>query len=216
MNVSEMLSTMQNLGIGDVYRDSDTNRILLNFLNLAHDELYRETASFNINNFFIDTITSIANTTSIQLTKIPFLISNVFPVGFYVPGNELEGMDFIDFTKYTIRFTNPGVPLVYSNVGQELNFYPISPGIQYTFKIFYPPERTRLEINTPESAIPYPLSYHGVLVDGGLYYLFQDESGFKNTLKENEALRRWKSGKANLIAYLKGYSKQKTRTYSSV
>lgn len=212
MNVSEMITTMRNLSIGKVYSDADANAIALTYLNLAHDELYRETANLNSIISVKDTIISIANQSFITLSRNPFLISTVYCTGKL---SALLGLSLVKFEAYQRETVYKNMPEVYSNIGKVLNFHPIVSGVSYTFDVRYPPERTALDITTPEESIPYPLSFHGVLVDGALYYLFQDESGFKNTLKENRAEERWLSGKANLINYLYGSNRQIMSTFQS-
>ena len=82
--------------------------------------------------------------------------------------------------------------------------------------VWYTPQPSLLTENTDESEIPYPPAYHPVLVDGGLYYLFQQEGGFKNTTKENEALIRWQNGKTRLLSYLYTSSGEFLPTFSNV
>lgn len=213
MNVSSMIKLMKTLGIGQVYSDPTADSILLEFLNLAHDELYRETANINSGIFVNDPdLTSLTTQNYVILTQTPFTISRVFPVGFT---RFLDGKSVLEFADYQFINTTVGDPRIYSNIGQKLNFWPFTSGNLYTFNVWYTPERTLLDANTPESAIPYPISYQSVLIDGALYYLFQDESGFKNTMKENEALRRWTKGKADLVSYLFGSNKQKISTFEN-
>jgi hypothetical protein len=212
MNVSNMISTMRILGIGEVYNDDDSNRIALDFLNLAHDELYRETANINSNVIVKDVIVSVAGQTSITLTRKPFSISKIYRTGSTA---QIRPLSTIDFAEYEVKNSYSGDPEVYYNINDIVNFYPTITSSAYTFNVWYVPERTSFNLNTPESSIPYPLSYQSVLVDGALYYLFQDESGFKNPTKENQALRRWTKGKADLVSYLYGSSRQSISTFEN-
>jgi hypothetical protein len=71
------------------------------------------------------------------------------------------------------------------------------------------------ELGTGEPGdIPHPV--YPVLADGALYYLFQEEGGFKNTQKELEARKRWETGKSRLLSYLYTSSGQTFSTFSSV
>ncbi len=212
MNVSGMLKLMKTLGIGQVYSDPDTQAIFLEFLNLAHDELYRETANLNSDIFIDETHTSLPDQSFITLNQATFSISKVFPIGFKY---ELEGKSAIEFAEYRFENVYTSDPKIYYKKGNNINFYPFLSGVPYTFNAWSTPERTLLDINTPETAIPYPLSYQSVLVDGALYYLFQDESGFKNPKKEDQALRRWMKGKTDLTSYFKGSNKLKMSTFEN-
>ena len=212
MNISDMIDIMRTLGIGEVYNDDTSQEIALRFLNLANDELYRETANINPNILTIDIIESFENESFFVLNSIPFSISKVYRIGSTVP---LRGLSILEFNTYTIENPNPGDPAVYCVKGDVVSFWPFSPDVTYTFNTSYPVERTLLDITTIEADIPYPISYQSVLVDGGLYYLFQDEGGFKNPIKENEALRRWQKGKTDLKSYFYGSNKQFITTFSS-
>lgn len=212
MNVSKMITTMRNLSIGKVYSDDDANDIALTYLNLAHDELYRETANLNDRVFVKDTLPSIANQTRIILTRVPFLILKATCEGRY---SDLRGLSFIEFDSYKRRLDYQDFPAVYNNIGVNFDFFPIVTGGFYNFDIIYAPERIPLTIETTENEIPYPLSFHGVLVDGALYYLFQDEGGFKNPIKEKKAEDRWVNGKADLVTYLYGRNDKIISTFRS-
>ena len=211
MNVSKMISLMKTLGIGNVLDDDTSTVISLQYLNLAHEELYSETANINCQNFVNDSnLTSVAGQSHVTLSFTPFTVLKVFPIGYRLP---LSPKSILDMEEY--KFINPssGNPHFFNNVGKTLNFWPIISTSIYNFNSWYSPERILLEENTPEVSIPYPLSYHRVLVDGALYYLFQDESGFKNPKKEDQALRRWESGKINLKSYFYGANKQTISTF---
>ncbi len=212
MNVSDMISAMDILGIGKVYSDEDSKRIALVFLNLAHDELYRETANLNSDVLIKDVVTTIANQSILPLGQPTFSVSKVLQVG---RKYKIEGKSVLDFADYESENLESADPVIYTKIRQTVSVYPIVPTSIYTFNIWSAPERTPLFINTPESGIPYPLSYQSVLVNGALYYLFQDESGFKNQTRENEALRRWVNGKKDLISYLYGSNSQSISTFEN-
>jgi hypothetical protein len=209
-----MISLMKTLGIGNVLGDSTSQAIALQYLNLAHEELYSETANINCQNFINDpNLESVAGQTHVTLSFNPFTVLKVFPIGHKFP---LSPKSVLELEEY--KFLNPssGNPCFFNNIEKTLNFFPIISTSIYNFNVWYSPERTLFDENTPETAIPYPLSYQRVLVDGALYYLFQDESGFKNPKKEDQALRRWETGKINLKSYFYGANKQSISTFRSV
>jgi len=213
MNVSDMINVMKTLGIGQVYSDDETNQIFLTFLNLANDQLYSETANINSGILVNDpALVSVINQNSVTLTKTPFSISRVFPVG---KKNALDGKSVLDFADYQFANSDSNDPSVYTSIGKNLMFWPFVNDISYTMNVWYAPERTMLELTTQESGIPYPPSYQRVLVEGALYYLFQDESGFKNPRKENAALERWDKGRADLKSYFYGSNNMLIRTFEN-
>ncbi len=83
-------------------------------------------------------------------------------------------------------------------------------------QVVFVPQPKFLKAETPEDDIPYPLAYHPVLVDGALYYLFQEEGGFKSPQKAQAAEQRWEIGKTRLISYLYQASGSSFSTFSSV
>ncbi len=212
MTVDKMISLMRILGIGEVYNDNDSKRIALDYLNLANDELYRETANINSRIFEKSTKTSVADESFITLDNEPFSVISVLST---VTKGFLKPYSVIDFDTYKTQRVYFGYPEIYSDLGAVISFYPLVAGTPYTFDVWSAKKRSLIEENTPESAIPYPSEYHGILVDGALYYMFQDESGFKNTAKENQALRRWLNGKINLTSYLYGSGRQYISTFEN-
>ena len=212
MNVAQMISLMGTLGIGETLAEDASKQIALQYLNLAHDQLYRETANINASIWVDETLTSVNNNPTIVLSEIPFLIAKVFLKGQMCP---LKPLSVLDFVQYQFDNLLQGPPLVYMFQLNTVSFYPSQPDTSYEFTVWYAPKRTPLNEFTTEDSIPYPAEYQSVLVDGALYYLFQDESGFKNPQKENEALRRWNQGRADLTAYLYGSNNQRISTFSN-
>lgn len=213
MNVSDMMDIMKTLGIGEVYSDDDSKRIALSFLNLANDQLYAETANINSGIFVNESaLVSVPGQNYVTLTQTPFSISRVFPVGTTC---QLKGMSVLDFADYQFNNISSSDPINYTNIGTSLMFWPYVAANPYTLNVWYTPERTMLDETTTESKIPYPPSYHRVLVDGALYYLFQDESGFKNPKKENEALSRWDKGRMDLKSYFYGSNRMSINTFEN-
>jgi hypothetical protein len=82
--------------------------------------------------------------------------------------------------------------------------------------VWYVPQPSSLSEETEEGDIPYPVAYHPVLADGALYYLFQEEGGFKDAQKDVQARVRWETGKSRLLSYLYNSSGQTFSTFSSV
>lgn len=212
MNVKQMIRLMRTLGIGSVFSDEETDRIALEYLNLANDEIYSETANLNSDILINDTLTNNSNEDFVTLTNPAFSLAAVFPIGQNFPLKILSALDFAIY-----KFQNPinGVPLICFKKGKTVSIYPIQNGATYSFSIWYPPERIELTLDTPEVDIPYPSVFHSVVVDCALYYLFQDEGGFKNAEKENQALRRYIEKKNNLISYFQSANRQSINTFSN-
>jgi hypothetical protein len=210
MQIAEMIDLMGVLGIGE----TPSNAIALKYLNQAHLKLYRQTANINPDLLINEQLTSLVNQNTVTVTEIPFIVSKVYQKGQAQP---LEGMAFLDFVQYQSDHPNLVCsPRIYAFKRKIISFFPIQANQTYDFSVWYCTQPKTLTELTLEDAIPYPIAFHDVLVDGALYYLFQDESGFKNPQKEKEALARWEAGKSELFAYLYGSAKQQISTFSSV
>lgn len=217
MNVATMVSLMGTLGIGESLNTNVSQATTLQFLNLAHDELFSKTANFNTDILVDETFTSDANVPSIQLDETPYLVSRVYVKNPWQPLPLIQ-TDILKLTD-TIQSQYPpqaGTPKLFAKVGKYLNFFPFQTDIAYTFSIFYTPTNTALTIDTQENQLPYPIPYQRILVDGGLYYQALAEGGFRTTKASEEAKVRWMKGISDLEEYLKGFNTQTITTYKNL
>jgi len=112
-------------------------------------------------------------------------------------------------------FKETGTPYNYFIQGKVVQFYPVQT-VVLPVVIWYIPQPVPFTLQTQEEDIPYPIAFHTTLVDGALYYLFQEEGGFKNSQKANEASKRWIVGKSSLSSYLYYSAGQRIGTFSNV
>jgi hypothetical protein len=212
MQVSDLLGLMANLSVGLDNTTPTERAIFLQYLNLAHFELYQETASFNQDLIIQEEHdTQEDNKNLIKLNNLPYTMNTVYDL---THKKVLERVSRIDLLGEDPGLTATGYPQKYLIRKQYLELYPVQTDVTQV-SIWYIPQPTLLKENTEESDIPYPPAYHPVLVDGGLYYLFQEEGGFKNTTKENDARARWLAGKKMLLSYLYNSSGQSISTFQS-
>jgi len=211
MNVAQMVSLMGTLGVGESQSVETSNEIALSYLNLAHEELYRETCNFISKVVQTDTgLTNTANENTITLSKMPYLISNVFPQAQTI---EMDGVSLIDLRIYRFKNKDAGVPRKFAWLEKTIIFEPFEADTVYTFDVVYPTERTVLTMETQESDLPYPLSYQQLVLHGGLYYEFASLGGFRSSQKEVDAKAKWENGKSLFKSYLQGSNKQKMNTF---
>lgn len=212
MNVRDIIDLMGNLSIGNDNVTSTEQTIFLKYLNLAHFELYRAIASINQSIIVNEIVSNAAGINEWVLSKIPLLILKV-----YVPilQRYLSYLSLYDLMNFDPALTKVGVPEGFYTQRDIIKFYPTQTSL-YSANIWYVPEPTSLNINDPSSSIPYPESYHSVLVDGALYYLFLDEEGFKNNQKQVETKQRWSKGKTSLVSYFYNSSGRPLTTFSSL
>jgi hypothetical protein len=212
MEVSTLLSLMGNLSLGNDNITQVERAIFLQYLNLANLELYQITANFNQDLLVQVTLANQVDSNQVQLPETPYLVNSVYDL---THQRQLRRISLSDAITKDPAFTANGNPTQYFVKRDVLEFVPTQTTIT-SIKIWYVPQPIILAENTPEQDIPYPLAYHPVLVDGALYYLFQEEGGFKNLQKAQAAQARWEIGQTRLLAYLYNSSGQLFSTFSSV
>ena len=212
MTVAELLTLMGHLSVGNDNVSALERAIFLQYLNLAHCELYQGTASLNQDLWQLETLTTEERETTVLLAHPPYRLQQVYDRTHHRP---LSPLSFADLLHKDPEFKDRGSPQHYSLQGQTLRFYP-APSAVLSVQVALVPQPVLLKENTLEEEIPYPLAYHPVLVDGALTYLFQEEGGFKNPQKAQAAEQRWEIGKTRLISYLYQASGSTFSTFSSV
>ena len=212
MLVSGLLSLMGNLSLGNDNITKEERTIFLQYLNLAHLELYQVTANFNQDLLTHTTLANQADSNQVQLPEIPYLVNSVYDL---THKRVLCRIALSDILEKDPAFSRTGHPTQYFVQKDILQFVPVQTAIT-SIKIWYVPQPIILAENTPEQDIPYPFAYHPVLVDGALYYLFQEEGGFKNLQKAVDAKERWEVGQTKLLSYLYNASGAVLSTFSSV
>lgn len=213
MNVIEMLETMALLSVGPDNLTSQTKSIFLKFLNIANRKLYNKTASVNPDILINEDIETDEDNETVKLSNIPYLVSSVYIKDRY-PGLNLKSFsDFVDVKKY---INNSGEPQFFTFRKDLVSIYPIRPNTKYELDIWYSKQPDKITEKTVESEIPYPISFHDLLVDEALYYLFLDEEGFKDSRKSMEAKDRAIKQEKELISYLYSNSNQNLRTFSNI
>lgn len=210
MHVSDLLTLMGHLSLGNDNVSNAEREIFLQYLNLAHFELYQQTASLNMDLAWARTLTTEEGEMSVRLPDPPYIMQRVYDLTHHRP---LTRASVAELYQLNPESGGVGPPRMYYVIGPELQFYPL-PTTTLTVKVLYIPQPVSFRQETVEDDIPYPLAYHPVLVDGALYYLFQDQSGFKNPVKMAEAKQRWKGGQSRLLAYLKGATGLSLSTFS--
>jgi hypothetical protein len=212
MEVSTLLNLMGNLSLGNDNITEVERGIFLQYLNLAHLELYQVTANFNQDLLVQVTLANQVGSNQVQLPETPYLVNHVYDLTHH---RQLRRISLSDAITKDPAFTANGNPTQYFVQRDVLEFIPTQTAIT-SINLWYVPQPIPLTEQTPEEDIPYPFAYHPVLVDGALYYLFCEEGGFKNLQKAQDAQRRWEVGQTRLLAYLYNSSGQLFSTFSSV
>lgn len=216
MNVSDILDLMADFSAGGS-NVTPTQRVLfLRYLNLAHHQLYSETALFNEAVFSTQTFNDVYNAvTGVVIPFNPFLVSSVFDLHTRC---ELSKKSHSEALKLYGRRT--GRPFCFSaslqvDVPSFTVFLHPAP-VRAHALITWVQEAIVLTAETPSYNIPYPSSFHHILVDGALWYVFQEEGGFKDNLKAKESKERWERGKQQVISFLFNSFEDQGREASNV
>jgi hypothetical protein len=221
MRISELLTLMGNLSVGNDNITSTERAIFMQYLNLAHLELYQETANFNrdliraepsMENLAHEEQARLAATNTVKLSRMPYLIISVYNL---LTRQKLPRLSLEEVIEIDPGLSGKGTPTAYFVQKDTIRFVPAQ-GVAMPVIVWYVPQPQTLTETTEEGDVPYPVAYHPILVDGALYYLFQEEGGFKNTHRELEARERWKTGKSRLLSYLHSSSGQSFSTFSSL
>jgi hypothetical protein len=195
VTIEEIISLIANLGIGLDEPSKEDKEVFLKYLNLAHAELFRLTALINPKIKVLTQNIKVNNGIAEELQEIPFIIKTV-----YLGDKQLIPVS----TKQT------GIPRCWHYMNETIHIYPVFDG---EIKVTYIPEPEELKLNTEK--LPYPISYHSVLIDGACYYLFQAEN--KDNFKIQQTLMKWERGKNELFAFLNNaFNKQYYSTYNVV
>lgn len=214
MRVSELLTLMGHLSIGNDHITPTERGIFLQYLNLAHLELYQETANFNQDLLVTETLATQPAENGehkATLSRMPYLVSGVFDRTNRRP---LCRFSVEEAIHNAFGAANMRIAFGYAVQRNVVSFIP-APLKELSITVWYVPQPPTLTEMMDEADIPYPIAFHPVLVDGALYYLFQEEGGFKSSQREQEARARWQTGKTKLLSYLFSSGGQTLSTFSN-
>jgi hypothetical protein len=224
MDVKEILKLLATLSIGldDIDVESDNPSldviVFMRYINQAYTEILQSTLaespfvrkrkeSVNCNDGDCD-----------ATEETIFLPITVYDVESNSP---LLKTTYEEILKIDPGFTKEGViPEKWFYWNGIISVYPIVTSLLADGKgigVAYIPQPDLLTKDSESADIAIPAMYQSLLVDGASYYLFQSETGFKDQLKMQAAMKRWEDGKQKLFAYMKNFSgKQYYSTYSAV
>lgn len=212
MTVVQLLTLMGHLSLGNDNITPVERAIFLQYLNLAHYELYQVTATFNQDLYTKQEINKPANVGLIDLPEKPFVMGGVSVPSLRATLKKISIQRALEMDP---ELKQPGPLTSYVLKKNTILLVPYQ-AMPLNVVIWYIPEVVPLTEDTQESNIPYPLAYHPVLVDGALYYLFQEEGGFKNAQKALAAEQRWEMGQSRLLSYLYNASGETLSTFSNL
>lgn len=213
MNVVDMLQMMALLSVGTDALTPKTESVFLRYLNVANMNIFNKTASLNPDLLLNEELFTEVGDNRVFLNQKPFMIAHILIDNDPLP---LTLVPYVDLILTNRRLREQGQPRVFTFRKETILLYPINPQKSHRVIPFYVPQPVPLSTGTGEADIPVPISFHNLLVDEALYYLFLDEEGFKSPQRAVEAKARAMELKSDLIAYLYGNTSQTISTFSNI
>jgi len=212
MNVEKILKRMALIGVGLDNPTSADQAVFLEYLNLAHFELYRLVAVAQKAFLMTRTNHQTDDQGVFDIIQFPFTIESVIDVDRRLP---LDFVSLDDIKKTDALVLDTGTPTQWFLENKKIVLYP-NPEVERDIQIWSVPQPVEFELNTTEEDIPYPAAYHDVLMHGASYYVFQGEDGFKNPTKMSLAELKWGEGKTSFLDYLQRFQSPLPTTYTGL
>ena len=207
MNVSDILDIIGDFSVSGSNVTEEQRNLFLRYLNLYKDSLYRKTAAFD-NNLITVQPFSAAYDSNIGLELASPSLMFVSSVTNLNNSESLRQISKVDAYKLYYKVdsfieSEPKSFTIYSNYSHDLFsvfVYPVPSNINVVVGFIDNPND--FTEDTLSADIPFPPLYHQVLVDGTLWYVFQEIGGFRDSLKAREAKDRCLKGENELSGFL--------------
>jgi len=211
MHVRDIIQSALNLCNIGTRDEQEYKAVYLPYLNQVHHELFNYTAASNVYAHISKHEVDLTEGISPEDEKVaPFLIKKVV----LDDGSVLlqKSYDWL-LTADPLR-QYKAAPIYYAIHYYRLYVYPAFTGRIHLIQTD-PPHR--LTLDTTSDELPYPESYHHVLVDGLSYYLSVDEFGDIHTNRQTKAAyTKYEQGKRQLYSYLlNAFGTQDESTYTA-
>jgi hypothetical protein len=210
MTITDILDQAIELSVGFDSVDDDERAFFLKCLNMACEELYRSTAFLDESRFLTYIEKSVDETADIILPSSAVLHVNKvksasIPKFTKVSLSDMQELKFFSQNQTPVFCFNVNAVTLYSNSLQPYDAF-----------ISYVPCFTPLKQSTAESDIPFNCDWHPLLVQGTLYYIYQDMDGFKSGIKEKVTVSEWKDGIMRYCAGLFNSYSPQYRPYTRI
>ena len=154
LQVAALLNLMGNLSLGNDNITEVERAIFLQYLNLAHLELYQVTANLNQDLLIQETVANQVDSNQVQLPETPYLVNSVYDL---THQRQLRRISLTDAIERDPAFVSTGTPCQYFVRQDMIRFVPVQTAVT-SIKVWYVPQPITLTEQTPEQDIPYPLA----------------------------------------------------------
>lgn len=201
MTVAELINQIAAISFNDDNASSADRARILRYLNLANNKIF----------YKISQIASafVSQTTTLSLTSGAVAL----------PSDHYKTIKIIDTTNSAVlvpkeieaiededpALSATGNPRNYYIEGGNLKVYPSQ---DINIRMRYTPVVEPLVDEASEATILYPRPFHEVLIDGGLYYMFEDERDTRALQEIALADNKFNQGIAALVEYYRNESRQ--------
>lgn len=207
MNVSDILDIIGDFSVSGSNVTEEQRNLFLRYLNLYKDSLYRKIAAFDNNLITVQRSNDIYDSNvGLELASASLMfVSSVINLNNSFSLKKISKIDAYKLYYKVDSFieSEPETFTTYWNRENNLFYilvYPSPTNINVAISFIDNPDD--FNEDTLSANIPFPPLYHQVLVDGTLWYVFQEIGGFRDSLKAREAKDRCLKGENELSCFL--------------
>jgi len=201
MNVSQIIDLVAQVSFNDDVPSATDRARILSYINLANNDVYQQVAQ--IGSAFLSNAQQLTLTAAaVDLPSDFFKSISVVDLtnGFTLSAKQVE-----DIEKEDPLLDATGSPVHFYIEGGQMKVYPAE---DIDLRLRYTPNLALLEDNDSLSQVTYPAQFHQILVEGGLYYMFEDERDIRTNAEIARSEVRYEKLKTNLVNYYKTESRQ--------
>jgi hypothetical protein len=200
MLVGDVLNLVAQLSMGLDSPTADDQKIWLGYLNLAHFDLFAQTATVNAGISIQTDQLNVTNGVCDPFTQPIYSIRSAYQID---TNRILQPSTYDKILKQDPGRQIQADPTSWYVINGRLNTWPLATLTTVSGSgvgVIYNTQPVVFGLND-DLSLYYPLAFHPILVDGTCYYMFQSESGFSNQTKMQSSEMKWSKGKTNLFNY---------------
>lgn len=202
MTVSEIIELIAIVSFNDDNPSATDRARILRYINLANDQVFSKVSQ--IGSAFISqntNLTLVNNEVALPTDHYKTIRVVDTTNNAVITAKEVEAIE----EELDPSLSQQGRPQFYYIEGGNIKVWPLQ---DVNLRMRYTPVNTPLVDETSADNILYPAPFHQVLVDGGLYYMFEDERDRRAIQEIAIAGQRFDDRLAALIEYYRNESRE--------
>lgn len=205
MNISDIINTIAVISFNDDNPSADDRVRILRYVNLANQEVFRKI--YQIASPFISTSTTLTLTSG--AATLPTDVFKIVKVVDTTNTRILTEKSLEEIEDLDPALTSTGQPKYFYRDGASIKVWPTQ---DVSLRFRYVQELSDLVDEASAASIVFPAAFHSLLIDGGLYYMFEDERDQRAVQEIVLAGKRFDSTLSKLLAYYRTEGRQRLRT----